>query len=123
MIRELEFQALCQRHSDEIYRYARSLLANQADAEDATQEVLLRLLVQARRAADATQGDLADWLGITQSEVSKHERGERGLDFLQVRSWVEALGVPFEAFVADFEAELSRDRLLAPRSGGRRKTS
>jgi len=43
MIRELAFKALCQRHSDEIYRYARSLLANQADAEDATQEVLLRL--------------------------------------------------------------------------------
>jgi RNA polymerase sigma-70 factor (ECF subfamily) len=43
MIRELEFKVLCQRHSDEIYRYARSLLANSADAEDATQEVLLRL--------------------------------------------------------------------------------
>jgi len=43
MIRELEFKVLCQRHSDEIYRFARSLLANAADAEDATQEVLLRL--------------------------------------------------------------------------------
>ncbi len=43
MIRELEFKVLCQRHRDEIYRYARALLANQADAEDATQEVLLRL--------------------------------------------------------------------------------
>jgi len=43
MIRELEFKILCQRHSDSIYRYARSLLANEADAEDATQEVLLRL--------------------------------------------------------------------------------
>ena len=43
MIRELEFKVLCERHSDEIYRFARSLLANQADAEDATQEVLLRL--------------------------------------------------------------------------------
>ena len=43
MIRELEFQLLCQRHSDEIYRYARGLLGNQADAEDATQEVLMRL--------------------------------------------------------------------------------
>lgn len=43
MIRELEFKVLCQRHSDEIYRYARSLLANASDAEDATQEVLLRL--------------------------------------------------------------------------------
>lgn len=43
MIRELEFKVLCQRHRDEIYRYARVLLANPADAEDAAQEVLLRL--------------------------------------------------------------------------------
>ncbi|SPE51342.1 hypothetical protein SBV1_1300005 [Verrucomicrobia bacterium] len=43
MIRELEFKLLCQRHRDEIYRYARSLLANPTDAEDAAQEVLLRL--------------------------------------------------------------------------------
>jgi RNA polymerase sigma factor (sigma-70 family) len=43
VIRELEFKVLCQRHSDDIYRFAHSLLANQADAEDATQEVLLRL--------------------------------------------------------------------------------
>jgi RNA polymerase sigma-70 factor (ECF subfamily) len=43
MIREIEFQLLCRRHSDEIYRYARGLLGNQADAEDATQEALLRL--------------------------------------------------------------------------------
>jgi RNA polymerase sigma-70 factor (ECF subfamily) len=43
VIREVEFKVLCQRHSDEIYRFARSFLANQADAEDATQEVLLRL--------------------------------------------------------------------------------
>jgi RNA polymerase sigma-70 factor (ECF subfamily) len=43
MIRELEFKILCQRHRDEIYRYAYSMMANRADAEDATQEVLLRL--------------------------------------------------------------------------------
>jgi len=43
VIRELEFKVLSERHSDEIFRFARSLLANQADAEDATQEVLLRL--------------------------------------------------------------------------------
>lgn len=43
MIRELEFQLLCQRHRDDLYRYARSLLGNPADAEDATQEVLVRL--------------------------------------------------------------------------------
>lgn len=43
MIRELEFQLLCQRHRDDLFRYARALLGNQADAEDATQEVLIRL--------------------------------------------------------------------------------
>jgi RNA polymerase sigma-70 factor, ECF subfamily len=43
MIREVEFQVLSQRHCDEIYRYALGLLGNQADAEDATQEALLRL--------------------------------------------------------------------------------
>ena len=43
MIRELEFKLLCRRHADDVYRYARSLLSHGADAEDATQEVLLRL--------------------------------------------------------------------------------
>ncbi|HEX4264444.1 MAG TPA: sigma-70 family RNA polymerase sigma factor [Verrucomicrobiae bacterium] len=43
MIREIEFKVLCQRHSDDIYRFAYSFLLNRADAEDATQEVLLRL--------------------------------------------------------------------------------
>jgi len=43
MIRELEFNYLCRRHCDEIFRFARSLLGNNADAEDATQEVLVRI--------------------------------------------------------------------------------
>jgi RNA polymerase sigma-70 factor (ECF subfamily) len=43
MIRELRFKIICRRHSDEIYRFARSMLGGAADAEDATQEVLLRL--------------------------------------------------------------------------------
>ena len=43
VIREIEFEILCRRHRDEIFRYARSLLANPADAQDAAQEVLLRL--------------------------------------------------------------------------------
>ncbi len=43
MIRELKFKMLCQRHSDDIYRFSRSILANAEDAEDATQEILLKL--------------------------------------------------------------------------------
>jgi RNA polymerase sigma-70 factor (ECF subfamily) len=59
MIRELEFKILCERHSDEIYRYARALLANQTDAEDATQEVLLRLW---RRLPRLNPFNLRAWL-------------------------------------------------------------
>ena len=59
MIRELEFKILCERHGDEIYRYARALLANQADAEDATQEVLLRLW---RRLPRLNPFNLRAWL-------------------------------------------------------------
>ena len=43
MLRELKFKAHCRRHSDDVYRFARSLLGNASDAEDATQEVLLKL--------------------------------------------------------------------------------
>ncbi|MFM1945060.1 MAG: hypothetical protein RI897_4042 [Verrucomicrobiota bacterium] len=43
MIRNLRFTLICRRHCDEIYRYARSILGHAADAEDAVQEVLLRL--------------------------------------------------------------------------------
>ena len=59
MIRELEFKILCERHRDEIFRYARALLANQADAEDATQEVLLRLW---RRLPRLNPFNLRAWL-------------------------------------------------------------
>lgn len=43
MIREAKFEAIWRLHADEIYRYTRSMLGNRADAEDATQETLLRL--------------------------------------------------------------------------------
>jgi RNA polymerase sigma-70 factor (ECF subfamily) len=62
MIRELEFKILCERHSDEIYRYARALLSNQSDAEDATQEVLLRLW---RRLPRLNPFNLRAWLSQT----------------------------------------------------------
>lgn len=43
MIRELKFQFFCKRYSDEIYRYARAILGQDADAEDASQEILVKL--------------------------------------------------------------------------------
>jgi transcriptional regulator with XRE-family HTH domain len=55
-----------------------------------------------------TQGNLAEKLKETQSEISKFERGERRLDLIQLRRWCRALGVPLADFVTSFEAALSR---------------
>ncbi len=59
MIRELKFKLLCRRHADDIYRYARGLLRDQGDAEDATQEVLLRLW---RHLQDVPSTNARPWL-------------------------------------------------------------
>ena len=59
MIRDLKFQLICRRHADEIYRYARGLMANAADAEDVAQEVLLRLW---KNIADVTLRQSRAWL-------------------------------------------------------------
>jgi transcriptional regulator with XRE-family HTH domain len=52
-----------------------------------TPQVLLRLRV----AAGVNQTTLAARLGITQSEVSKFERGERALDERRLKAWLRAL--------------------------------
>ena len=42
-------------------------------------------------------------LGVTQSFVSKCERGERRLDIVEVRAWGVALGIPFTEFISSFD--------------------
>ena len=72
------------------------------------QATLLEMLVEARAAVGLTQGELASHLGLTQSEVSKFERGERGLDVLQLRTWVVAVGLPFVEFASELDARLGK---------------
>lgn len=88
------------------------------------QKVLLQMLVQVREAARVSQVDLAAHLGVTQSEVSKFERGQRGLDVLQLRAWLAALGVPITLFIDTLDEKLggldalsglSRRAVQAPR--------
>jgi transcriptional regulator with XRE-family HTH domain len=68
--------------------------------------VLLDLLVQSRRAAKLTQEELAVRLSLTQSSVSKVERGERRLDVAELHDWCRALGHPFTKFTAEFDKRL-----------------
>ena len=70
--------------------------------------VFLRTLRQARDTAGVTQVDLARRLGMTQSAVSKCERGERRLDIIEVCRWCAVLKVPFREFASDLDRALSR---------------
>lgn len=72
----------------------------------------LRLLRQTRQAQGATQIELAERLSkahrpITQSLVSKLERGEVRLDIIQLRWICRALGVSLVDFAEELEASLS----------------
>jgi transcriptional regulator with XRE-family HTH domain len=58
----------------------------------------LQGLVRLRQAAGVNQTTLAARLGITQSEVSKFERGERALDERRLRAWLCALDVEWTSF-------------------------
>lgn len=69
--------------------------------------VFTQALKAARERSGLTQIELSEKLGITQSYLSKVERGERRLDLVQVRSFCHALGVSLGAFVADFEGRLA----------------
>jgi transcriptional regulator with XRE-family HTH domain len=69
---------------------------------------MLRVLVQLREAAGVNQTMLAARLGITQSEVSKFERGERALDVRRLRAWVHALGVEWTPFADALGQPLGR---------------
>ena len=72
------------------------------------QAALRRLLVQLRTAAGVKQTTLAARLGITQSEISKFERGERALDGQRLRAWLHALGIEWTPFADALDRELGR---------------
>ena len=69
-------------------------------------KVLLACLKEAREASGLTQIDLASRLGMTQSQISKCERGERRLDLIELRAWCQAIGVKLSSFVRTFEGML-----------------
>lgn len=68
--------------------------------------VFLNLLRETREKAGITQNQLADSLGVTQSFVSKCERGERRVDIAELREFCIALGTTIEKFIKAFERKL-----------------
>jgi transcriptional regulator with XRE-family HTH domain len=68
--------------------------------------VVLRLLREAREQAGITQVQLAKKLKLTQSFVSKIERGDRRLDVVQLRTLCRLFGISLLEFIKKLEAEL-----------------
>jgi len=63
----------------------------------------LELFRHVRERQGMTQEQLAERLGVTQSFVSKCERGERRIDVIELRSFCRAMGVSLVSFAAELE--------------------
>lgn len=74
-------------------------------------EVFLALLKDRRLAKRLRQSDLARVLGRGQGTVSKVERGERRLDVIELRLWLNALGDDFVMFARDLDGLLDQASL------------
>lgn len=70
-------------------------------------DCFLRVLRALREDSGVTQMGLAEALGITQSHLSKLERGELRIDIVQARDISLALGSTLPKLVKDFERALS----------------
>lgn len=68
--------------------------------------LLLRRIRKAREESGLTQQQLAEKLGVTQSFISKCERGERRLDVLELMEFCNALEIPFLPFVDALQKDL-----------------
>ncbi|MBL0869738.1 MAG: helix-turn-helix transcriptional regulator [Phycisphaerales bacterium] len=68
---------------------------------------LLASLVAARQSKGLTQVRLAGRLRMTQSMLSKYERGELRLDVLQLRDWCKAIGVDFLTLLKEWDKQSS----------------
>ncbi len=77
--------------------------------------LFLDFLKKTREDVGVTQIQIAKKLKITQSQVSKIERGERRLDFIELRRWLRALRVSILDFVTRFEAFVKESSKVKPK--------
>ncbi|MEJ2795299.1 helix-turn-helix transcriptional regulator [Iodobacter sp. LRB] len=63
----------------------------------------LEALRRSREHAGLTQIEFAARLKVTQSFVSKCERGERRLDIVELRHWCKALGITLVQFLSTYD--------------------
>lgn len=86
---------------------------------------LVALLKRLRRSSGMTQADLAVRLELTQSSVSKIERGERRLDVLEFAALCHAAGADPAVILSEFLQDqigirVPRGQRRSPKGGNRR---
>ncbi len=74
----------------------------------------------ARKKAGLNQAELARRLDETQSFISKVERGERRLDFVELETFCTALGISLVDFAKHFVRAISASRKRSKRTIARR---
>jgi transcriptional regulator with XRE-family HTH domain len=80
--------------------------------------VLVEELRMVREAAGMTQQQLADALNVHQTVVSKSELAVRRIDVIELRAWLQALGMTLVEFAVKLEDRLAAQEVL--RNAGRR---
>ena len=76
--------------------------------------IFVQLLRETRQAAGVTQVQLASKLRTTQSIVSKWERSEIRVDFVQMQRICRALGTTLVAFARDYERRINAQKRSGP---------
>jgi len=74
------------------------------------QLALTKTLYSLRMGSGLKQTDLANILDVPQSFVSKIETGERGLDLVELKIVVEAMGATLSEFVTEFEKNVNESK-------------
>lgn len=70
---------------------------------------MLRLLIEARKAASLTQSELADIISKRQTFVSKYERGERRLDVIELIQIARCLGIDPHVIIDEIESSAASE--------------
>ena len=84
-------------------------------------QILLLLLRVARAAAGVSQTQLAEALDWTQGMVSKAEKGDRTLDAVELREWLQHLGQDLPAFTELWEQRIAAYEASLPSRSPRRR--
>lgn len=60
-------------------------------------------------------------IGMSQSDISKVERGVRRLDVLELRVWLKGLEISLASFVNELDARLIAGESIARQTSGRKR--